>query len=62
MPKKKAPELPPEVLEYFREQGRIGGEKGGAAAAEKMTPEQKHERAKKGATARWQKAKRKGKK
>ena len=33
--------------------GRLGGLKGGKARANKMTPEQKSEIAKKGANARW---------
>jgi hypothetical protein len=37
--------FPPEVLDFFRKQGR----KGGKAAAETMTPEQRAERARKAA-------------
>jgi hypothetical protein len=37
--------LPPAVLEFFRKQGR----KGGKAAAETMTPEERAERARKAA-------------
>jgi hypothetical protein len=36
--------------------GRKGGLKGGKARAEKLTPEQRSEAAKKAAIARWQKA------
>lgn len=36
--------------------GRKGGLKGGKARADKLTPEQKHEIAKKAAAARWQKS------
>ncbi|MGH9772417.1 MAG: hypothetical protein ACRD4Q_12075 [Candidatus Acidiferrales bacterium] len=43
MPKKKLPE---EVLEYFRQQGRIGGKLGGAKAWEKLTPKERSARAK----------------
>ena len=43
------------VAEYFREMGRIGGERGGAAggklAAARMTPEERRERARKGGLA-----------
>jgi hypothetical protein len=53
MAKKK---LPPEVLEYFREQGSIGGKAGGSlggkVAAQSMTPEQRVERAKRAVAAR----------
>ncbi len=36
--------------------GQLGGKKGGPARAEKLTPEQRKEIAKKAAQARWQKA------
>lgn len=58
MPKKK---LPPElrdifknseVLEFFKKQGAKGGKIGGAKAWEKLTPEQRTERAKKAVAAR----------
>lgn len=49
MAKKK---LPAAVLEYFREEGRKGGSKGGKVAASKMTPEERSERARKGGLAR----------
>ena len=35
--------------------GRLGGKKGGKARAEKLTPEQRREIAKKAAQARWKK-------
>ncbi len=35
--------------------GRLGGKKGGKARAEKLTPEQRREIAKKAAEARWKK-------
>ena len=35
--------------------GRLGGLKGGRARAEKLTPEQRHEIAKKAAAERWKK-------
>ncbi len=38
--------------------GRLGGKKGGKARADKLTPEQKSEIAKKAAKARWDKVKR----
>jgi hypothetical protein len=37
--------------------GRLGGKKGGKARAEKLTPEQRSEIAKKAADARWRKRK-----
>ncbi len=37
------------------ELGRLGGKKGGKARAEKLTPEQRKEIAKKAAQARWKK-------
>jgi hypothetical protein len=47
--------LPPEVLEYFRKQGAIGGKlggsKGGRKAAEGMTPEERVARATKASKA-----------
>jgi hypothetical protein len=39
--------------------GRLGGLKGGRAAAERMTPEERRERAQKAARARWGKKRRK---
>jgi hypothetical protein len=39
--------LPPEVLEYFRQQGEKGGKLSGKARMEKLTPEQRSEIAKK---------------
>jgi hypothetical protein len=54
--------LPPDVLEYFRRQGRrggkIGGSIGGKKAAASMTPEQRSERARRAVAAR--EAKREG--
>lgn len=38
---------------YAVELGRLGGKKGGKARAEKLTPEQRSEIAKKAAQARW---------
>jgi hypothetical protein len=47
--------LPPEVLEYFREQGakggKIGGKIGGKRSLETMTPEERTARAKKASAA-----------
>ena len=41
-----------------QELGRLGGLKGGKARAEKLTPEQRKEIARKAAKARWDKRKR----
>jgi hypothetical protein len=40
--------LPPEVLEYFRQQGAKGGRIGGARALETMTAAERKDRARKG--------------
>jgi hypothetical protein len=42
--------------------GRLGGLKGGKVAAANMTPEQRQERARKAALARWRKKKKRKKK
>lgn len=56
MAKAKKPTLPPEALEFFREQGRIGGSLGGSLGGkrslETMTPEERSARAKKAVAAR----------
>jgi hypothetical protein len=44
--------LPPDVLEYFRQQGAEGGKIGGKRSLETMTPEQRSERARKAVAAR----------
>jgi hypothetical protein len=44
--------LPPEVLEYFRQQGAKGGKLGGSKAWANLTPEERSERAKKAVAAR----------
>lgn len=52
------PPEPPDaetVTHVMKEMGRRGGLKGGKARAEKLTPEQRSEIAKKGAKARWKK-------
>lgn len=50
----KPKKLPAEVLEYFRQQGSIGGKKGGSKGGkrslETMTPEERSARAKKAST------------
>jgi hypothetical protein len=51
--------IPPEVLEYFRQQGAKGGKIGGKRSLETMTPEERAARAKKAGVTRWKKAKRK---
>lgn len=43
------------ISKYLAEIGRKGGLKGGKARAEKLTPEQKSEIARKAANARWSK-------
>jgi hypothetical protein len=43
----KRPELPPDVLEFFKKQGARGGKIGGKRSLETMTPEQRSERARK---------------
>lgn len=43
--------LPKEALEFFRKRGRIGGKR----RAEKMTPEERSEQARKAVQARWAK-------
>jgi hypothetical protein len=55
MPKKK---LPPDILEFFREQGAKGGKIGGKRSLETMTPEARTARAKKAVAARKAKKKR----
>lgn len=54
-----APEEPKKerspISEYLAEIGRRGGLKGGKARAEKLTPEQRKEIARKAAKARWEK-------
>ena len=42
-----------EILEHFRETGRVGGKIGGKKRAENLTKEQLSEIGKKGAAARW---------
>jgi hypothetical protein len=44
---------PPEKKKAAQELGRLGGKKGGAARAAKLTPEQRSEIAKKAAASRW---------
>ena len=56
----KKPELPPDILEFFRKQGARGGKIGGKKSLETMTAEERSERAskasKKAAEVRMQKA------
>jgi hypothetical protein len=47
-----------EMRELARKLGRRGGKKGGKARAEKLTPEQRSEIARKAAKARWAKKRR----
>ena len=44
--------LPPEILEFFRKQGKRGGKIGGKMAAASMTAEERSERARKAVAAR----------
>jgi hypothetical protein len=46
-----AKRLPPDVLEYFRKQGKKGGLIGGRRSLETMTPAERTARAKKAAAA-----------
>jgi hypothetical protein len=55
MPIKK--KLPPEILEFFKKQGAIGGKKGGTSRAANMTKEQRSEASRKAVQARWAKKK-----
>jgi hypothetical protein len=48
-PKKEPPEKNPHAVAL----GRLGGKKGGKARAEKLTPEERKEIARKAALARW---------
>jgi len=48
----------PEKNKAAQELGRLGGLKGGKARAEKLTPEQRTEIARKAAKARWDKKRR----
>ena len=48
--------VPPEKNKAAQELGRLGGLKGGTARANKLTPEQRSDIAKKAAAARWKKA------
>jgi hypothetical protein len=43
--------MPPEVLEYLREQGKKYGSQGGKRSARNMTPEERSARAKKASEA-----------
>jgi len=54
MPRKK---LPPEILEFFKRQGAKGGKKGGTIRAERMTPEERSEAARRAVQARWARTK-----
>ncbi len=49
------PTYQPEKNKAAQELGRLGGLKGGKARADKLTPEQRSEIAKKAAKARWKK-------
>jgi hypothetical protein len=46
-----AKRMPPEVLEYLREQGKKFGSQGGKQSARNMTPEERSARAKKASEA-----------
>ena len=47
--------LPPEVREFFVKMGKEGGLLGGRIRAERLTPEQRSESARKAVQARWSK-------
>ena len=49
--------LPPQVLAFFKKQGKIGGKIGGPIRAERMTAEQRSEAARKAVLMRWEKQK-----
>ncbi len=49
------------LREFFQDIGRLGGSKGGKAAARNMTPQERTERARKAAQKRWSKRPRKPK-
>ena len=49
-----------QLREFYSEIGKLGGAKGGHRAALNMTPEQRAERARKAARARWRKKPPKG--
>jgi hypothetical protein len=51
--------LPPEVLQYFVKMGQRGGLIGGKIRAERLTPEQRSESARKAVQARWDRNKQK---
>jgi hypothetical protein len=55
---KKRTELPEEVLEYFRKQGKVGGK----TRAARLSAEQRSEIARKAINARWAKARKSTKK
>jgi hypothetical protein len=48
--------LPPEVRDFFVKMGKEGGLLGGRIRAERLTPEQRSESARKAVQARWSKA------
>ena len=50
---KKPSKLPDDWLEYFRKEGKRGGDIGGHARAKKLTPAQRKAIARKAAAARW---------
>jgi len=52
-----AKKLPPAFRRYLAQLGRKGGLKGGPARAEKMTPQERSESARRAVMARWEKAK-----
>jgi len=54
MAKKK---IPREILEFFRKQGAKGGKIGGTLRAERMTPQERSEAARKAVLVRWAKTK-----
>lgn len=53
--------LPPEVLEFFKKEGSKGGKAGAKKRMQDLSPSRRSEIAKKAATDRWAKAKKKAK-
>ena len=59
MPRKLRFPMNEELRKYFQTVGKMGGAEGGRKAASNMTAEQRKDRAKKAAEARWSKKRKK---